>query len=96
MMDEGGNINRPPFFDETNYAYQKVRMKAFLITIDERVWQAAEFGSKHPTKVVENTTIYELRTKWSKDEIEASSYNRICINALFNALSPTEFTRFFV
>jgi len=47
-MAEGGNINRPPLFDGTNYAYWKVRMRAFLIAIDERVWQSIEFGWKHP------------------------------------------------
>ena len=92
-MAEGGNINRPPLFDGTNYAYWKVRMRAFLIAIDERVWQAVEFGWKHPTEVVENVTGPKPRTKWTKDENELSSFNGKGINALFNALNQTEFSR---
>nr|CAD1827565.1 unnamed protein product [Ananas comosus var. bracteatus] len=94
-MAEGGNINRPPLFDGTNYAYLKVHMRAFLIAIDERVWQAIEFGWKHPTEVVENVTVPKPRNKLTKEENELSSFNGKGINALFNALNQTEFSRYY-
>ena len=34
----------PPLFDGTNYAYWKVRIRAFLYSLDEEVWQAIEIG----------------------------------------------------
>ena len=92
-MAEGGNINRPPYFDGTNYAYWKVRMRAFLISVDEKVWQSVEFGWTHPTEVVDTITVPKPRNKWTKDENERSSHNWKGINALFNSLNQTEFSR---
>ena len=92
-MVEGGNINRPPFFDGTNYAYWKERLKAFLISIDERVWQSIEIGWVNPTEILGDVPTIKPRSKWSKEEIENSSYNGKGVNALFNSLSQTEFSR---
>ena len=39
-------------FDGTNYAYWKVRMKAFLLFLDEKVWRAVEIGWTKPKEVV--------------------------------------------
>ena len=41
-MDCGQSLLIPPLFDDTNYAYWKVRMKIFLQTLGEQVWQAVE------------------------------------------------------
>ena len=38
-----------PHFDRNNYAYWKVKMKAFLKSIDERVWNSVEYGWEKPT-----------------------------------------------
>ena len=43
-MDRGQSLIIPPLFDGTNYAYWKVRMKAFLQSLYEKVWQAVEIG----------------------------------------------------
>ena len=43
-MDRGQSLIKPPLFDGTNYAYLKVRMRAFLQYLDEKVWQAVEIG----------------------------------------------------
>ena len=43
-MDKGQSLIIPPLFDDTNYAYWKVRMRAFLQSLDEKVWQAVEIG----------------------------------------------------
>ena len=42
----------PPHFNRNNYAYWKVRMKAFLKSIDERVWNSVEYGWEKPTTPV--------------------------------------------
>ena len=34
----------PPYFDRNNYAYWKVRMKAFLKSLDEKAWLPVEVG----------------------------------------------------
>ena len=41
-MDRGQSLIIPLLFDGTNYAYWKVRMRAFLQSLDEKVWQAVE------------------------------------------------------
>ena len=43
-MDRGQSLIIPPLFDGTNYAHWKVRMRAFLQSLDEKVHQAVEIG----------------------------------------------------
>ena len=43
-MDRSQSLNAPPFFDGSNYVFWKVRMRAFLCSIDESVWDAVENG----------------------------------------------------
>ena len=47
-MDRGQLLIIPPLFDGTNYAYWKVRMRVFLQSLDEKVWQAVEIGWTKP------------------------------------------------
>ena len=42
-------LNAPPFFDGSNYAFWKVRMRAFLCAIDESVWDSVENEYVKPT-----------------------------------------------
>ena len=43
-MDRSQSLNAPPYFDGSNYAFWKVRIRAFLCLIDEAVWDAVEIG----------------------------------------------------
>ena len=45
-MDRGRSLIIPLLFDGTNYAYWKVRMRVFLQSLDDKVWQAVEIGWK--------------------------------------------------
>ena len=47
-MEHGHSLVISPHFDRKNYAYWKVIMKAFLKSIDERVWNSIEYGWKKP------------------------------------------------
>ena len=49
-MDHGQSLIIPPFFDGTNYAYWKVRMRSFLQSLDEKFWLAVKVGWTKPTK----------------------------------------------
>ena len=42
-----------PHLDENNYAYWKVMMKAFLKSLDERVWLSVETGWERPVTLVD-------------------------------------------
>ena len=41
-MEHDHSLVISPYFDGNNYAYWKVKMKAFLKSLDERVWLVAE------------------------------------------------------
>ena len=51
-MEHRHSLVIPPHFDGNNYAYWKVRMKAFLKSIDERVWNSVEYRWEKPTTPV--------------------------------------------
>ena len=74
----------PPHFDGNNYVCWKVRMKAFLKSIDERVWNSIEYEWEKPTTPV---------SEWQTSQKEAAAFNSKAMNAIFNAVSMKEFKR---
>ena len=51
-MEHGHSLVIPPHFDGNNYAYWKVWKKAFLKSIDERVWNSVKYEWEKPTTPV--------------------------------------------
>ena len=47
-MDRGQSLIIPPLFDGIIYAYWKVCIRAFLQSLDEKLWQAVEIGWTKP------------------------------------------------
>ena len=43
-MDQSQSLNSPPYFDGSNYAIWKVRMRAFLCSMDETIWDVVNIG----------------------------------------------------
>ena len=83
-MDRGQSLIITPLFDGTNYVYWKVRMRAFLQSLDEKVWQAVEIGWTKPTKAPAN---------WDDAKIKAENFNNRVLNALFSAVTNEEFKK---
>ena len=83
-MEHGQSLVIPPHFDGNNYAYWKVRMKAFLKSIDERVWNYVEYRWEKPTTFV---------SEWQTSQKETAAFNTKAMNAIFNAVSMEEFKR---
>ena len=83
-MEHGHSLVISPHFDGNNYAYWKVRMKAFLKSIDERVWNSVEYGWEKPTTPI---------SEWQISQKEAAAFNSKAMNAIFNAVSMEEFKR---
>ena len=77
-MEHGYFLVIPPDFYGNNYAYWKVRMKAFLKSIDERVWNSVEYGWEKPTTPI---------SEWQTSQKEVAAFNRKTMNAIFNAIS---------
>ena len=83
-MDRGQSLIILPLFDGTNCAYWKVRMRAFLQSLDEKVMQAVEIGWTKPK---------EVPTDWDDVKIKAVNFNSRALNALFSAVTNEEFKK---
>ena len=83
-MDRSQSLNAPPYFDGSNYAFWKVRMRAFLCSIDESVWDDVEIGWTRPE---------EAKSTWDKAALAASNTNSKALNVIFYGVSPDEFHR---
>ena len=59
-------------------------MRAFLQSLDEKVWQAVEIGWTKPT---------EVPTDWDDAKIKVDNFNNRALNALFNAITNEEFKK---
>ena len=80
-MDRGKSLIIPPLFDGINYAYWKVRIRAFLQLLDEKMWQAIEIGYSKPK---------EAPTDWDDAKIKAANFNSRALNVLFSAVTNEE------
>ena len=83
-MDRGQSLIIPPLFDGTNYAYWKVRMRAFLQSLNKKVWQVVEIGWTKPK---------EALADWDDAKIKAANFNSRALNALFSAITNEEFKK---
>ena len=83
-MGRSQSLNAPPYFDVSNYAICKVKMRAFLCSIDEVVWDAVEIGWTKPEAA---------KSTWDKATLAASNVNSKALNAIFCDVSPDEFHR---
>ena len=61
-------------------------MKAFLKSIDERVWNFVEYGWEKPTTPV---------CEWQTSQKEVAIFNSKVMNAIFNVVSMEEFKKIF-
>ena len=59
-------------------------MRAFLQSLDEKVWQVVEIGWTKPK---------EAPADWDDAKIKATNFNSRALNALFNAVTNEEFKK---
>ena len=83
-MDRGQSLIIPPLFGGTNYAYWKVRMKAFLQFLDEKVWQAVKIGW---------TELKEALADWDDAKIKGENFNSRALNSLFSVVTNEDFKK---
>ena len=81
-MDRSQSLNVPPYFDGNSYAFWKVRMTAFLCSIDDTVWDVVEVGLTRP-KAAKST--------WDKATLAVANANSKALNAIFCGVCPDEF-----
>ena len=83
-MDREESLIILPLFDSTNYEYWKVRMRAFLLSLDENVCQAIKIGWTKPK---------EALIDWNDAKIKAANFNSRALNALFSIVTNEEFKK---
>ena len=83
-MDWSQSLNAPPYFDGSNYTFWKVRIRAFLCSIDESIWNVIDIGW---------TRLEAVKSIWDKATFTASNANSKALNAIFCVVSPDEFHR---
>ena len=81
-MDRSQFLNIPLYFDGSNYAFWKVRMRAFLCFIDEAIWDAVEIGWTMPDAA---------KSTWDKAALATSNTNSQALNAIFCGVSLDKF-----
>ena len=83
-MDRGQSLIIPPLFGGTNYAYWKVRMKAFLQSLDKKVWQAVKIGW---------TELKEALADRDDAKIKGENFNSRALNSLFSVVTNEDFKK---
>ena len=83
-MDQSQSLYVPPYFDDSKYAFWKVKMKAFLCSMDETIWDAVD---------IRWTRLKAAKSMWDKAALVASNANSKALNAIFCGVSPDEFHR---
>ena len=59
-------------------------MKAFLQSLDEKVWQAVKISWNKPK---------EVSADWDDAKIKAKNFNRRALNVIFSAVTNEEFKK---
>ncbi|CAM8929550.1 unnamed protein product [Rhodiola kirilowii] len=91
-LREGQNITRPPLLEGNKYGYWRVRMKAFLKSQDESVWDAIEQGWTHPVATDKEGKISLLaKNKWPYVQRNAEAANSKAMNAIFSGVDGKNF-----
>ena len=83
-MDRSQSLNAPPYFDGSNYAFWKVRMMAFLCSIDESIWDVVDVGWTRPEAA---------KSTWDKATLAVANANSKAQKNIFYGISPNEFHR---
>ena len=69
-MKNSTSVSHLPMLDEKNYAYRKVRVKAYIKFIDERVWRSILIGWSPPITTNDETKVVTLKPEqsWTIEE----------------------------
>ncbi|CAM8920307.1 unnamed protein product [Rhodiola kirilowii] len=91
-MKEGQNITRPPLLEGNKYGYWRVRMKAFLKSQDELVWEAVEQECTHPVTTDEAGKVSLLaKARWTGGQKNAEAANSKAMNSIFSRVDGKNF-----
>ena len=87
---EGQFTHTPPLLENNNYAYWKAKMRAFIVSLGMKAWNAVSDGWDPPT---DNEDKLKKTTEWSKEELDKAEWNFKALYAIFNGVNANEFRR---
>ncbi|CAM8890146.1 unnamed protein product [Rhodiola kirilowii] len=90
-LREGQNITRPPLLEGNKYGYWRVRMKAFLKSQDESVWEAVENGWTHPVTTKAGKVNLLAKDKWTEIQKNTEAANSKAMNVIFSGVDGKNF-----
>lgn len=56
-LEEGGNVGRPPLFNVLKYAYWASQLRAFMLSLGDRVWFLVKNDWTYLTETLPDTTV---------------------------------------
>ena len=90
-------VSKPLYFDGSNYAYWKARMRVFLQSLDHATWRSVELKYEIPllSTTTEGVTTTTVKPDDLWTDLEQLRYisNAKALNAIFCAVSADEFKR---
>ena len=92
VMTEEASNSRPPLLKGHNYGFWKLRMKAYIRSIDERAWMTVEEGYLAPNKTENGVTVSKPRSEWSTNEFELAKWHHRAVNAIFGGVDSRQFS----
>ena len=78
---------------DLNYKFWEARMKIFIESIDQRIWDSIENGPYIPKFKKDNSFIAKPFSKWTNDECKMALLDRYAQNIIASALDTNEFFR---
>ncbi|KAK0585145.1 hypothetical protein LWI29_023944 [Acer saccharum] len=91
-MPEGASSGRPPLLNSGNYSFWKIRMRAYIRSINEKAWISVEEGYELPTKRIEDgTMIAKPRAEWTAIDFDNAKWHHRAMNAIFGGVDCTQF-----
>ena len=75
VMIEGASNSRPPLLKGHNYGFWKLRMKAYICSIDERARMTVEEGYLVPNKSENGVTVSKSKSEWITNEFELAKWH---------------------
>jgi hypothetical protein len=80
-IHEGNSTNKAPLFNGTNFAFWKVRMRTYIMSLGADVWDVVDIGYINPVVLA------------NKDEKLDFSFNTKAMNAILSGLGEAEFVK---
>jgi len=90
---EGASIYKPPLFCGLNYKYWEARMKIFMESIDQGIWDLIENDPFIPKLKNNGSFIAKPWSQWTNEECKMTKLDCTAQNIIAFALDTNEFFR---